>query len=135
MKKFVLSILALLILAACSGASAQITGEWKLVSYGNAASPTPAVSGVDASIKFDADGQMGGNLGCNTFGGNYETSGGTITFSGVMSTMMYCDTTSPQEQAVLGVFADGVKLNMQMNGDALTITSADGASVVNLVRK
>jgi len=48
---------------------------------------------------------------------------------------MYCEETSPQEQAVLGVFSDGVKLQIQMNSSTLTITSADGASVVNLVRE
>ena len=49
--------------------------------------------------------------------------------------MMYCDETSAQEQAVLSVFSDNVKLQIQLNGNTLTITSPDGASVVNLARK
>ena len=135
MKKIVLFVIALLILAACSSVSADIEGDWKLVSYGDATNPTPAIPNVDASINFDSTGQVGGNVGCNSFGGNYEMSGNTITFSSVVSTLMYCEETSSQEQGVLGVFSDNVKLPIQLGGDTLTITSADGASVVNLARK
>ena len=133
-KTFLLAILFLL-LSACSNSSADITGEWKLISYGDVNNPTPALPNVDTSIKFDSNGQIGGSVGCNTFGGNYEKSYSTITFSGIFSTMMYCDETSTQEQAVLGTFSDSVSLQTQLNGSTLTITSADGSSVVVLERK
>jgi len=135
MKKIFLFVIALSILTACSSASVDIVGDWKLVSYGDATNPTPAIPNVDASIKFDSSGQIGGNVGCNGFGGNYEMSGDKITFNSIMSTLMYCEETSSQEQTVLSVFSDNVSLQIQMNGDALTITSADGSSVVNLARK
>jgi heat shock protein HslJ len=130
----ILFILAV-ILIACSSASADITGEWELISIGNADNPTPAIPNVATSIKFDSNAQMSGNVGCNSFGGNYKISGDTITFSSTISTMMYCEETSAQEQLVLGIFSDNVNLQLQMNGDTLTITSADGASVINLARK
>jgi heat shock protein HslJ len=134
MKKIILLVIALLILTACSSTSADITGDWKLVSYGDAGNPTPAIPNVDAFIKFE-DGQMNGNVGCNGFGGEYKLSGDQITFSGIMSTMMYCEETSMQEQGVLSIFSDNTKLPIQLNGNTLTITSADGASVINLARK
>jgi len=135
MKKILLLAIALLILAACSSAGSAVTGEWKLVSYGDASNPTSAVPDVDTSIKFDSNGQLSGNVGCNGFGGNYELKGGKIIFSSIISTMMFCEATSPQEQGVLSVFSDKVELQIQMTGDTLTITSADGASVLNLARK
>ena len=135
MKKNLLIVLALLILTACSSTGPSITGDWALVSYGDASNPIPAVPDVDTQINFDENGQMSGNVGCNGFGGAYELTGNEITFNGVMSTLMYSDATSAQEQGVLGVFADKVQLQFQLNGDNLTITSADGTSVVNLVRK
>ena len=138
MKKISLLAITLFILAACSNgssASTDITGDWKLISYGDAANPTPAVPNVDTSIKFESNGQISGNVGCNGFGGNYEVSGDKITFNSIMSTMMYCEETSPQEQGILSLFSDNVKLKFQMNGDTLTITSADGSSIVNLARK
>ena len=135
MKKLFFAVLMLLVLAACSNSSVDVLGEWKLVSYGDAANPTPSLADVDTSIEFDPNGQMTGNVGCNGFGGGYEIKGDKITFNGIMSTMMYCDETSAQEQGVLSMFADNAQLKIQMNGDTLTIASADGASVVNLARK
>ena len=135
MKKTFLLVIALFILTACSSASADISGEWKLISYGDAGNPTPAISNVDTSIKFDSKGQVNGNVGCNSFSGSYEISGDKITFGSIMSTLMYCEETSAQEQAVLGVFSDSVKLPIQLSGDTLIITSADGASAVTLARK
>lgn len=138
MKKSRLLLTALFILAtiltACSPAKLDINGDWKLVSYGDIADPTPALPGVDTSIQFE-NGQMNGNVGCNGFGGTYELQGDKITFSGIMSTLMYCEETAMQEQGVLGVFSDNVALQIQPDGNSLTITSADGAIVVNLVRK
>jgi heat shock protein HslJ len=122
------------ILTACSAPRPDISGEWELVSYGDVANPTPALSGVDTSIKFE-NGQINGNVGCNGFGGTYELQGDQITFSGIMSTLMYCEETSTQEQGVLSVFSDNLALQLRLNGDSLTITSADGSSVVNLARK
>jgi len=135
MKKTFLLVIALLILTACSSASPDITGEWKLVSYGDVSSPTLAIPNVDTSINFDSKGQISGNVGCNGFGGNYELSGDKITFSEIMSTMMYCEESMMQEQGVLGVFSESVALQIQVKDNSLTITSTDGASVVNLARK
>jgi len=134
MKKISLILIVLFMLTACSSAKPDISGDWKLVSYGDASNPTPAIPNVDTSIQFES-GQMSGNVGCNGFGGAYQLSGDQITFSGVMSTMMYCEETSIQEQGVLSIFSDRVKLQFQRNGDTLTITSADGASVVTLALK
>ena len=127
---FILAVM----LAACSPAKPDISGEWKLVSYGNVAHTTSALPDVDTSIEFK-NGQMSGNVGCNGFGGEYELNGDQITFSGIMSTMMFCEATSAQEQGVLGVFSDNVALQIQLNSDTLMITSAGGSSVVNLARK
>lgn len=129
-----LTALFLLALAACSSTKPDLGGEWQLVSYGDAANPTPALPDVDAAITFE-NGQMSGNVGCNGFGGEYKLNGDQITFGGIMSTMMFCEQTSAQEQGVLGIFSDGVALQIQVNGDSLTITAADSASVVNLARK
>ena len=135
MKKILLFAMAILILTACSlTPKVDLVGEWKLISYGDVANPTPAVPGVDTTIKFE-NGKVSGNLGCNSFGGDYEMKGNTVVFGSIMSTEMYCDATSTQEQGVFGIFADGVDLGIQMNSNILTITFPDGLSVVNLARK
>ena len=132
MKKTLLwiSLLVIVALSACSGSSSPaLAGGWKLVSYNS----TPALPEVDTTITFDAE-RMSGSVGCNSFGGDYKVSGGSITFGPVMSTMMACDeNVMQQEAAVLGVLVETV--NFKMDGNTLTITSADGKSSVVLVKK
>ncbi|MDP1545607.1 MAG: META domain-containing protein [Anaerolineales bacterium] len=134
MKKTFLLLLTLLILSACSGNTASLEGEWTLVSYGDASSPTPALPNVETSINFGADGQFGGTVGCNSFGAEYTVSGDTITIGSIVSTMMFCEDVNEQESAVLGSFSDKT-LTIQSDGDTLTLSSADGTSVVALARK
>ena len=134
MKKYVFALLVLLILAACAGgSSASVTGTWKLVSYGDPASPTSAAPDVDTSIEFK-EGQLTGNVGCNGFGGNYEVDGDKITFSEVVSTLMFCEgPVGDQETTTLNVLHETA--TFVLDGNTLTITSADGSSVIVLARK
>ena len=130
-----LFVLSILILSACTGgASASVVGEWTLVSYGDASSPTPAVPDVETSINFDEKDKFSGNVGCNSFGSEYTVDGDQIVFGSIVSTMMFCDATSAQESAVLSILSDQ-SIKYQINGEHLTITASDGASVVVLAKK
>ena len=134
MKKYVFVLLALLVLSACSGGnSASVAGAWKLVSYGDPASPTPAAPDVDTSIEFK-DGQVSGNVGCNGFGGKYEVDGDKIKFSEVVSTLMFCEgPAGDQELGTLAVLQESA--TYVLDGNTLTITSADGTAAIVLARK
>jgi heat shock protein HslJ len=139
MKKTTLLLIAILIgtlLAACTGgsSSASITGQWELAAHGSASNPTPALPGVETAISFGEDGRFGGNVGCNGFGAEYKVSGNEITFDPIVSTMMYCESIAEQENAVISALSEN-PVTFQLNGDTLTLTSADGASVVVLARK
>ncbi len=135
MKKLVVGLLALFALAACAGGtSASITGQWKLVSYGSASSQTPAAPDVDTSIDFKSGGPLSGNVGCNSFGGDYKVKGDTITFGAIASTMMFCEgPVGDQEMGTLTVLKESAKF--VLDGNKLTITSADGKSMIVLARK
>src|SRR5262245_25683703 len=133
MKKYVVVLLALLILSACSGGnSASVAGTWKLVSYGDPANPTPAAPDVDTSIEFK-DGQVNGNVGCNGFGGKYEVKDDEITFSEMMSTLMFCEgPVGDQETTTLNVLHETA--TFVLDGNTLTMTSKDGSAVIVLAR-
>ena len=137
MKKLSVLLLTLFVfLTACSssGNSLALEGEWTLVSYGDAASPTPALPGVQTSIKFEADGQFGGNVGCNGLGGGYTVNGNQVTFESLISTLMFCEGISDQETVVLGILSDHT-LTAELNENQLILTSADDLSVIVLTRK
>ena len=138
MKKLVIGLLVIFVLTACAGgSSASIQGGWKLVSYGPpgpTSNQIPAVADVETSINFDSEGGMSGNVGCNGFGGDYTVDGDTITFGPVMSTLMFCDgPVGGQETATLGVFFETATFSL--DGNTLTITSADGTMSIMLARK
>lgn len=129
-------VLAGILLSACSGgAPASLTGTWKLVSYGSPGNLTPAAADVDTSVVFGEDGTISGNVGCNSFGGDYKVDGDKITFGPISSTLMMCADTpiADQETAALNTLTETV--TFVIDADALTITSADGSSVIVLARK
>jgi heat shock protein HslJ len=129
-------LLAGIMLSACSGGTSDsLTGTWKLVSYGSPANLTPAAADVDTSVIFGEDGTISGNVGCNNFGGDYKVDGDKITFGSISSTLMMCadPAIADQESAVLNTLTETV--TFVIDGDILTLTSADGRSVVVLARK
>jgi heat shock protein HslJ len=128
--------LSVLILSACvgGGASASPTGEWILISYGDASNPRPALPDVETSINFNEDGTFGGSVGCNSFGADYKVDGDQVIFGSIVSTMMFCEGVSDQESSVLNILTDKT-VSFTIKGDQLTLTSTDGASVIVLTRK
>jgi heat shock protein HslJ len=128
-------IVAAYILTACSSnVSASLAGTWKLKSSGLSTNLTPAAPNVDAAVIFGSDGTVNGNVGCNSFGGNYKVDGNTITFGSIASTLMACaDPIAQQESVIFNVFVNTATFNV--DGNTLTITSSDGQSVVVFERK
>ena len=123
-----LLLVSLFILAACaSGKTAPgLSGtNWKLVSYGPASNQTPAAEGIDPSLKFGADGQVNGNMGCNSFGGEFTQKDRQITFGALASTLMACpEPQMSQESASFAILTGSV--NFTIDGDTLTIMDASG---------
>jgi heat shock protein HslJ len=135
MKKIYFLLIALVVLlSACSGSSVSFEGEWTLVSYGDSSNPTSALPNVETSINFDVDNQVGGNVGCNSFGGEYKLNGNQVTFSGIFSTLMFCEGTMDQETVFLNTLSEQT-LNFELNRSQLTLTIQDGSSAIVLERK
>jgi heat shock protein HslJ len=136
MKKLYLIMIAMFMLAACGGGatSGSIVGGWELVSYGDTSNQT-TVASIDFNtfIDFGEDGELTGNVGCNSFGGDYKVEGNQITFGSLISTLIACEEPiATQEAAVMKTFTDSATYDL--NGDTLTITSADGTTSIVLKR-
>ena len=144
MKKITLSVLTIicvtaLILSACAFLDAQasqpnlVGTSWTLISYGNVADQSPAVSGVPTSLIFAMDGQVSGNLGCNGFSGNYKVKDGKLEFGALASTLMACpDPQMVQEGSAFQVLSDTVSFSMAR--DLLTIYDSTGNFALKLSR-
>lgn len=141
MKLIKISLLTLILtagmmLSACGAMSkaADLQGSsWKLVSYGSSQAQTAAAAGIETHLDFGADGRISGNMGCNSFGGNYELKNGQIIVSQMISTMMAClGPQMDQETATLQVLHGSV--SYQLDNNRLTIQSADGTKMIILSR-
>ena len=115
-------------------------GAWLLSPWGsNAAAPElegktwqllaingqPAVPNSHATVKFEGD-KIGGNSSVNSFGGTYRASGGTLTTSDLMSTLMAsADPALNQQEATFATILQG-ESTYAVNGNQLTISSPRG---------
>lgn len=90
----------------------------------------PVVGGTDVTLLMDRINRAGGKAGCNTYGSAYQLTGDALTFTQDFSTRMACspDAVMAQEQAYLSLLTQVT--GYQMQDDKLTLTTADGKSIV-----
>ena len=132
MKKTILIpllLLAALTLSACASSNPLAGTTWALVSYGDPANLTPAAPGVDTSLTFNKDGTLGGNMGCNGFGGEFVVKGDSVTFSNLISTMMACEEPRMSQETTTFSIMNG-DVAFIVDGNTLTLTAADGRVLV-----
>ena len=90
--KTMLLIVFVAFLSACAGSGNQVGGiipmdkEWHLSSMNG----NDLIEGSKIILKFHLDNEIGGNAGCNYFGGNYVSADGSMFFSEVTSARMAC---------------------------------------------
>ena len=124
------------LLAACTGKKVAFSlsnTNWELVSYGAVNQQTTALPDVAATISFDAEGKLSGNVGCNMFSGAYEVSGNKLTTGPLMATLMACDAPRMDQEYAVMQLLNGT-LTFEGDGNTLTIFSEDGSSTLKFVR-
>jgi heat shock protein HslJ len=84
-------------------------------------SETPVAPGSSVTLQFEADGQVGGSGGCNSYGGQYEVQDNTISFSQIMSTLRACADESVNQQEQQYFQALQTAGRFEVAGDQLTI--------------
>jgi heat shock protein HslJ len=90
---------------------------------GDAVSSVP--NGAPATLVFTDDGRLEVNTGCNTGGGTYEVTDGTLRVSELMTTLRACDGAAAQlESAVMGVLNAG-EIAYAIDAGSLTLMAGD----------
>jgi heat shock protein HslJ len=100
----------------------DLTGtQWTLVSNTGVA----VLPATEVTMDFAEAGRLGGNAGCNSYGGDYALQGISFTPGMMMSTLMACeDSINLQESSYLAALQSMKYL--QMENDQLLLVSADG---------
>ena len=109
--------------------------DWVLDGYrtdGDAISSV--IAGTKVTVMFADDGKIGGNAGCNLYGGGYTLNGTNLSVSSVFSTLMYCgepEGTMEQEGKYLGLLEN--VSSYRVDGNRLTLTDAAGMDLLFFV--
>lgn len=111
--------------------SALANTRWTLVSFGSPGAETPVITGSNVTLEFKTEGQVTGSGGCNSYSGKYLVQDNTLSFSQINSTLMACADAqvTEQEQSYFQALPSAGKF--ELRDDRLTISSADGQSVLN----
>jgi len=116
-----------------SAASANpLEGAWNVTGYnnGNEAVVSPA-TGTTLTATFTADGQVGGNAGCNSYSGPYKLDGTSLTVGPLASTMKACDQ-AIMDQETQFLTALQTPTTVETSGAIVTLRAASGATQVVL---
>ena len=128
-------LIAVLAYAAISfaGANTGLAGtNWQLTAING---QPPVAGDVVPTLQFQPEDHVGGNGGCNGYGGAYELNGSALKFTEVMSTLMACadDALTTQEGAYFQALNNVA--GYTLSGDTLTLQDASGATVLVFARK
>lgn len=108
-----------------AGTSVPLEGtEFRLAQYNGVATPDDSAY----TLVFQ-DGRLAARF-CNQMGGDYTNSNGVITAPQLVSTLMFCESPAglmDMETGFSNTVAEGAVYTLE--GDVLTITSADGQQV------
>ncbi len=108
---------------------------WEAISYNNGREAVVSLL-ADTSItaNFAEDGTLSGSSGCNTYTTGYTVDGDMMTIEMAASTMMMCgEPEGIMDQEAQYLAALTTTATYQIDGNTLTLRTADGAMVANYV--
>ena len=108
-----------------AGTNPLIGTIWQLTAMSEGDLDAPITPNAQVTLEFDAGGQVGGNAGCNTFGGSYTVDAETIEFGDLFSTLMACADMDVMEVEQRYLDALNTANRFAIEGDQLTIWYGD----------
>ncbi|WP_341728678.1 META domain-containing protein [Brooklawnia sp.] len=125
------------IVATFTAQSQDLAGtSWLVTAFNNGDEAVVSVlDGTAPAIDFGADGQVSGTAGCNRVVGGFTTAAGTIKFSPLATTQMFCaepEGTMNQETRLLAALETAATYHIE--GPRLEFRTADDAIAVQFTR-
>jgi len=109
--------------------------EWRATGINNGrggvASP---VSGSVVTMRFEADGRLGGSAGCNRFNASYMATGPNLRIMSPATTRKMCEASLMEQERAFLKALDSVA-TMRFEADRLELRTAAGALAVTLLRE
>ncbi|MEM8530286.1 MAG: META domain-containing protein [Chloroflexota bacterium] len=99
--------------------------EWQLVEYGTPDNVQTTLGEYQPTIQFDGA-SLNGNASCNTYGGDYTSSGSDLTVADLFATEMACADQSAMDQEIAYLELLSTVQTFTLADGKLTLTSPDG---------
>lgn len=111
-----------IILTACNSEPSLNRTKWRLTQLAG----QPALTETEVTLNLD-EGTLGGNDGCNSYGGSYTSEGETIIVGkDIISTMMYCnEQIQTQTNAFYQALLDAAMF--KLTSEKLSLVDSSGA--------
>ena len=125
-------------LAIYKAQSQDLSGtSWEVTGYNNGKQAvTGTLAGTNLTADFGKDGNLSGNVGCNTYSGAYKVNGDQITIGPLASTMMACsEPAGVMEQEAQYLAALQSAATYQIEGNVLQLRTKDDALAAIFNRK
>lgn len=113
-------------------AADELTGtSWTVTGVNTGDALVGVELGAGLTVTFEAGGVVSGNDGCNNFKGSWTETGGTLTVTGLASTMMACE---PEIATRAGQFTAALQVptTVEVSGSTVTLRDANGAMQLTL---
>ena len=108
--------------------------KWRLTSFGPIETPTSVIEGTTITLEFSRDGKIGGNGGCNSYGGDYQIGAERLSLSRIISTKRACMAQNAMQQEQRYFEALGSVGKFKPSDTQLTIFYDEGRSALNFVK-
>jgi heat shock protein HslJ len=92
----------------------------------------PLLEGTVITLEF-GDGTLGGQSGCNTYGGTYVLTGTELTLRGVSSTLMGCDAPVMEQEGAY-FRALGEAATYTLTGERLELVNRESGATLGFTR-
>lgn len=107
--------------------------EWTLSSIDLAGESMAIVGATNPTLEFQSSGEVVGEGGCNSFGGQYQITGNAVIFSDITSTLIACEDQEVMDQETMFLNALESADSFELSGDTLII-SYNGGDALRFVR-
>jgi heat shock protein HslJ len=108
--------------------------KWRLTSFGPIETPAPVIEGTSITLEFSRDGKIGGNGGCNSYGGDYQIRAESLSLSRIVSTKRACIAQNAMQQEQRYFEALGSVGRFKFSDNQLTIFYDGGRGALNFVK-
>lgn len=114
MKFLLSSFFSVFALTSIVAAQSLPQGKWRMEEYRFGPTSEHTLKGVNTTLVVRSDGKLGGDSGCNAYGGSYSIDKRKLAITDIISTMRACEEPTPQfESSYFRVLRDASRVELK----------------------